>query len=223
MMPFPGGIESTSNGALLLSVAASIFYLFAVDAAPSWRRSVVKTLSIALLAVLAFVEGGPTLLVAALAISAAGDALLSRDGDTAFLAGLASFLAAHVAYVVLFLDRGNLFETILADAARTTIAFFMAVATLATLNILLRRVPGGLRLPVAAYSATILLMGLAALTTPSPWIILGAILFMVSDTLLGWERFVMSGLGHGKQVARYAVWVAYYLAQLLITLGFLLR
>ena len=48
---------------------------------------------------LAVVENGPLLLFAALALSAVGDAFLSREGDRAFLGGLASFLAAHLAYI----------------------------------------------------------------------------------------------------------------------------
>ena len=64
-----------------------------------------KTLAVGLLAVLVVVEDGPLLLVAALALSAVGDAFLSRDGDKAFLGGLASFLAAHLVYIALFLTR----------------------------------------------------------------------------------------------------------------------
>lgn len=219
MMPFPGGIESTANGTLLLSVAAAILYLFVTDAAPSLRRSLVKTAAVALLAVLAFMQQAPWLLVLALALSAAGDAFLSRDGDAPFLGGLASFLAAHLAYIGLFLSRERgVIAPIASDALFATIAIVMTLTTVATLNILLRKVPAALRLPVLAYGAAILLMGLAALTTGRPWIILGAILFMASDTLLGFERFVMSHLGQSRRAARHAVWLLYYAAQLMLTL-----
>lgn len=220
MMPFPGGIENTANGALILSVGAAILYLFAAANAPSLRRTAVKTLAIALLAVLAFMQGAPWLLVLALALSAIGDAALSRDGDAAFLGGLASFLAAHIAYIALFLSHGlGWLAPIASSALLTTIAFVMAVTTVATLNILLRKVPAALRLPVLAYGIAILVMGLASLTTGQPWVIIGAMLFMASDTILGFERFVMSSIGQGRWAAGIAVWVLYYVAQLILTLG----
>lgn len=220
MMPFEGGIENTANGALLLSVAAAILYLFTIDTVPSLHRTAVKTLAVSLLAVLAFMQGAPWLLTLALVLSAVGDASLSRAGDTPFLGGLASFLAAHIAYIVLFLSHGHgWLAPIASSALLTTIAFLMAATTAAALNILLRKVPGSLRLPILAYGVAILAMGLAALTTAQPWIIIGAMLFMASDTILGFERFVMSQLGQGRWAARLAVWVFYYIAQLMLTLA----
>src|SRR5690606_24910031 len=103
MMPFPGGIEGTENGILLLSIAAALLYLPVLGRPPSLRRTAVKAGSVALLAALAFEAGGPLLLVAALALSALGDAALAQEKDRFFLAGLVSFLLAHIAYVVLFL------------------------------------------------------------------------------------------------------------------------
>jgi uncharacterized membrane protein YhhN len=219
-MPFAGGIENTANGALLLSIGAAVLYLFVIDARPSVRRTAMKTLAVLLLAILAFMQSAPPLLILALLLSATGDSFLSREGDVPFLAGLSSFLAAHIAYIVLFLSHGlGWFEPIRTDALLSTIAFFMAVSTAATLNILLRKVPPSLRLPVFAYGVAILLMGLTSLSTGQQWIIGGAMLFMASDTLLGFERFVMSHFGQGRWAARHAVWVLYFAAQLIITLA----
>src|SRR5690606_10948726 len=66
MMPFPGGMDSLANGTLLLSVAAALLYLPVQGRSPSLRRTIVKTAAVALLAVLAWIAGGPLLLVAAL-------------------------------------------------------------------------------------------------------------------------------------------------------------
>lgn len=107
MMPFAGGIDANPNATLLFSIAAAAIYALALELTPRLARSAAKTLAVALLAALAVMQGGPPLLVAALALSAAGDAFLSRDGEKAFLGGLASFLVAHVAYVVLFLEVGG--------------------------------------------------------------------------------------------------------------------
>ncbi|TIS81761.1 MAG: lysoplasmalogenase, partial [Mesorhizobium sp.] len=90
-------------------------------------RSAAKTLAVALLAALAVMQGSPPLLVAALALSAAGDAFLSQDGEKAFLAGLASFLAAHVAYVALFLNAGGGIGLLTAESWRGAIALALAV------------------------------------------------------------------------------------------------
>jgi uncharacterized membrane protein YhhN len=220
MMPFPGGIENTANGTLLLSIGAAILYLFVIDATPSLRRTAIKTLAVALLAVLAFSQGAPWLLVLALAFSSVADAFLSREGDTAFLGGLSSFLAAHIAYIALFLSHGlGWIGPIASSGLLATIAFIMTATTAATLNILLRKVPAGLRLPILAYGGAILAMELASLTTGQPWIILGAILFTASDTLLGFARFVMSSIGQGRWAARHAAWAFYFTAQLVITLA----
>lgn len=152
MMPFAGGIEANANATLLFSFAAAVIYAFALDMPPRLARSAAKTLAVAFLAVLAAMQGGPVLLVAALALSAAGDAFLSRDGEKAFLAGLASFLAAHVAYVVLFLDIGGGLELLSAQSWRGAIALAMVAFGIVMLAALWRRVGPALRIPTPSMS-----------------------------------------------------------------------
>lgn len=220
MMPFPGGIEDTSNAALILSIAAALLTLYLADLAPGMRRSAVKTLAVALLAVLAFVQHAPWLLIGALALSAAGDAFLSRPGERAFLAGLASFLAAHILYIVLFAATGGGIAAL--ASPRAALAIAMLAALFFVVRRLLPNVDAGLRLPVSLYVVAILAMGIAALTMNSPAVVLGAILFMVSDTILAWEKFLLPAGSTAERPMRYAVWITYYAAQLLITLGVLL-
>jgi uncharacterized membrane protein YhhN len=175
-----------------------------------------------MLAVLAALQGGPLLLVAALALSAIGDAFLSRDGEKAFLGGLASFLAAHIVYVALFLKTGGGLELLSAQSWRGAIALAMAAFSIVMLAALWRRVGPQLRVPIAVYVAAILTMGLSALTTGNAWVIAGAVLFIASDGLLAAERFLLAAISPHRVWMRYAVWVLYYVAQLAITLGFLL-
>lgn len=222
MMPFAGGIEANPNATLLFSIAASAIYVLALELSPRLARSAAKTLAVALLAALAVMQGGPLLLVAALALSAAGDAFLSRDGEKAFLGGLASFLAAHVAYVALFLEAGGGIGLLAAEPWRGAIALVMAAFVIVMLAALWRRVGPPLRIPIAVYVAAILAMGISALTTGYPWVIAGAVLFMASDGLLAAERFLLTAISPHRVWMRYAVWVLYYSAQLAITLGFLL-
>lgn len=222
MMPFEGGIDSLANGTLLLSAVAALLYLPVQGRAPSLRRSFVKTVSTALLAVLAYIEGGPLLLVVALASSSAGDFFLSRDGEKPFLAGLASFLAAHIVYVPLFLSVGGGTDMLLWQPWRIGLAVVAVLGAGLLLRRLLPAAGAQMRVPVAVYTAAILAMLLAAATVPSPVILIGAVLFVLSDSLLAIGRFLLPEGSPRQRPTGAAVWVFYYLAQVAITLGFLL-
>lgn len=222
MTPFPGGIESLANGTLILSLAAAIAYLPVQGRAPSLRRSFAKTSAVGLLAVLAFLQAGPLLLIAALALSATGDALLAQEGEKPFLAGLASFLGAHIAYVALFLAVGDGLEILAGTSWRLALAALAIAATVLLLRLLLPAVGAQLRLPVMLYSIAILAMLLAATTVRAPAIIAGAVLFVISDSLLAVGRFLLAPDDPRQKALGPAVWISYYLAQTAITLGFLL-
>jgi uncharacterized membrane protein YhhN len=222
MMPFAGGIDANANATLVFSLVAAVIYAFTLNMPPTLARSAAKTLAVSMLAMLAFMQGGPLLLVAALALSAVGDAFLSRDGETAFLGGLASFLAAHILYVPLFLQSGGGLGLLGAESWRGAIALAMAVFGIVMPAALWRRVGPALRLPIGVYVAAILAMGISALTTSNLWVIGGAILFMASDGLLAAERFLLAAISPHRVWMRYADWTLYYAAQLAITLGFLL-
>jgi uncharacterized membrane protein YhhN len=214
------------------------------------RRTLVKAGSTALLAALAFEASGPLLLVAALGLSALGDAALAQEkgpvahgatptpipsprgggefaaappraephgGVDFFFVGLAAFLLAQIAYAVLFLQAG-------AGIVAFTTAPWLAVIALAAivfaggmLALVWYRVDDGLRLPVAAYTVALLAMVLSALTIPSLQLIVGALLFMASDALLAWGKFLAGEDRH--PAAAVAGWMLYYAAQLLITLA----
>lgn len=221
-MPFPGGIDANANATLVFSLVAAVIYAFTLGMPPRLARSAAKTLAVAMLAVLSFMQGGPWLLVAALALSAVGDAFLSRDGEKAFLGGLASFLAAHILYVPLFLHSGGGMGLLGTESWRGAIALAMAAFVIVMLAALWRRVGPALRLPIGVYVAAILAMGISALTTSNSLVIGGAILFMASDGLLATEQFLLAAISPHRVWMRYAVWTLYYAAQLVITLGFLL-
>lgn len=220
MMPFHGGLEASPNAAFILSLAAAAYYLFFTEREPSLQRSVIKTLAVGLLAVLSVLRDGPILLTAALAFSALGDAFLSRPGERMFLAGLTSFLTAHALYISLFAASGG--EAVLPDTWRAVIAIAMALGALAMVAVLWPLVSPRLRVPILVYAAAIFVMGLSALTMNSALIIVGAVLFMISDGILAGERFVVSAVSPHRSWMHHAVWITYYAAQLLITLGFLL-
>jgi uncharacterized membrane protein YhhN len=219
-MPFPGGIESISNGTLILSLLLSVLYGFAVSRPVSLRRTLVKTGSVALLALLAAVEGGPLLLIAALVLSAIGDACLAQEGEHWFLAGLTSFLVGHIAYVALFWTTGGGLAEILSQPSRIVIALSLAAAVALILTRLWPAIETGMRPPVALYCAAILAMGVSSLSELGPNVVAGALLFMASDALLAAGRFLVGPGDPRQDWIRPLVWALYYAAQLLLTLSF---
>ncbi len=89
-----------------VAVLAVHLVLLAADLAP-WD-SVTKCLLAPVLVAWVVAERGPRLLVAALVLCLGGDLLLEVDG--LFVAGMASFAAAHVCLVTLFVRAGAVRE-----------------------------------------------------------------------------------------------------------------
>ena len=120
----------------------------------------------------------------ALALGGAGDVALLGRGEAAFTAGLVSFLAGHVAWIVALRQRpggGHL-------RARPVLAA-PHVATFGAMNAYLWKRTGQDRIPVLVYSAALLAMSLTALDTGSPRTAAGGALFLASDTLLALDKF----------------------------------
>jgi uncharacterized membrane protein YhhN len=221
-MPFPGGVENIANGTLIFSVLLAAYYGMIVHRPPSPRRTIVKTGSVALLGLLPAIEGGPALLVAALALSAIGDACLAQDGEKAFLAGLASFLLAHVAYVALFWTTGGGIGEIVAQPSRIVVALALTAAVGLILSRLWPAIEAAMRPPVALYCVAILAMGLSSLSGLGAVVVAGAVLFMASDAILAAGRFLLPQDDPRQGWIRPLVWLLYYAAQLVLTLSFIL-
>lgn len=206
--------------ALSLAAASALITLLRYAArGPSLAKTVIKTLSVALLALVSFVEGLPVLLTVALALGALGDAFLSRDGDAAFLGSLGSFALSHIAYAALFILMPG-FDI---SALATWPAALMALGLVALgfgLGVPLWRAAGALRIPVMVYVVLIVLMGLAALILGAP-ILWGAVLFVISDALLGSKLFLMRPDSDWQGPTDYLVWLSYWLAQAVFLLSFL--
>jgi uncharacterized membrane protein YhhN len=156
------------------------------------------------------------LLIVALGASLAGDRLLLPPGR--FVAGLVAFLVAHLAYVGAFL---------VGPQAPGLIALALIVAAGTALTIGRRLVRGAQRVglggPVSGYLVAILAMAIAATGSGSLPAALGAWLFVVSDTILGWDRFAAGppSTPVGAARRRLAVIVPYQAAQVLLTIAIL--
>lgn len=144
--------------------------------------------------------------LAALALSFAGDVLLiPEEKSGALRVGIASFLAAHVAFIAAFWIHGT-----------SPGLFGSAVAVLAlpaalVLRWLVPHLSGDMKPAVFAYVAVITAMVAAAAATGRPDILLGAGAFFASDLSVARDRFVAPGF-----VNRVWGWPLYYAAQLLL-------
>ena len=154
-------------------------------------------------------------LVLGLVASLVGDVLLLPPGR--FVAGLLAFLAAHLAYLVAFLQLPG-------EVPWLVVGIGAAAVLVATVGRVLvgAATRTGLAGPVAAYLLAITLMAVAATRTGEVAAIAGAWLFVASDAMLGWGRLRAPQPGlplGGGRAQRVAVMVTYHLGQGLILLA----
>jgi uncharacterized membrane protein YhhN len=148
------------------------------------------------------------IMLVGLVLSLFGDLFLALDGRGPFVSGLVAFLAAHIAYVVAFADRG------LGDALYLPL-LGVAVAAVAVGSWLLPTVPKELRAAVLAYIAAISVMVAFAVSTNAhsvDWRIpIGAVAFYLSDITVARDRFAAPDF-----INRVVGLPLYYIGQLLL-------
>ncbi len=156
-------------------------------------------------------------LVLALAGSLAGDVLLLPPGR--LVPGLVAFLLGHLAYVVAFAQLpGSIAWLVLG------VAISLLVAVTAGRRLVRAAARQGMGAPVAAYLGVISVMAIAATRTGMPAAVLGAWLFVASDSMLGWGEFVApapDGHARGDARLRLGVITTYHAAQTLLVLALL--
>jgi uncharacterized membrane protein YhhN len=177
---------------------------------------VCKPLTIALLvgvAATADVDNGAlrAWFVVALVLSMLGDVFLMLQRDL-FIAGLASFLLAHVAFIVGLWIDGVSYGAFGVGVAVAAVA--VVVVGSRVLRSVLASGEPAMAGPVGAYMTVISAMVASAVGTENPLAIGGAALFFCSDALIAWERFVNPRGWH-----RMAIIVTYHLAQAGLTLS----
>jgi uncharacterized membrane protein YhhN len=151
--------------------------------------------------------------VAALVLSLAGDVFLMLPQDR-FVAGLASFLLGHIAYVVgLNLHGGSAGELAL---AAVPVALIAALIGTRVLRAVLASGDRALVGPLVAYMVVISAMVTSALASGNWWAAVGASLFFASDALIAETRFVRPHRG-----ARVVIMVTYHLGQAGLVLSLL--
>lgn len=168
-----------------------------------WLHYACKPLATASILALAIGAASPVssryrmLVCAGLMFSLVGDVFLMLPGDS-FLAGLVAFLVAHLFYLVAFYGRSH------ARVRLTSVSMFAAFGVVNLIG-LLPIVDAAMRVPVVLYVLALLLMaGFAlararslhalegmgsAIATSARLAAIGALFFVISDTLLAWNRF----------------------------------
>lgn len=151
-------------------------------------------------------------LLSALFFSFWGDVFL-LDKANFFVFGLASFLVAHVVYIKIttsFLYKDSAVRIL--TSAIPFVLLFVGLLGLIYNNL------GDILLPVLVYGIAISTFGTAVLlnyrqqkTTANTWLLLGAILFIASDSLIALNNFYMS-----KPLFNIAIIVLYIVSQYLI-------
>ena len=120
-----------------------------------------------------------------------------------FTLGLGSFLLGHLAYVAGFAARGVELRPVTVLAI---VPVFIAPRIL--------RDAGDMRLPVGIYMAVIVTMLAYALSSGIVLAGIGAALFVSSDAMIGWSRFVREHAAH-----KLGIIVTYHTAQALLVLS----
>ena len=156
-------------------------------------------------------------LVAALLLSAAGDFFLAIPWwKPAFVCGLGSFLVAHLCFIgALWPLRGKRGQP---GRGRLLLIGVLAVGVVVMLTRFWPAMAAqGMTVPVIVYMSVLAAMVSTALlaTLPTVWTAVGALLFAVSDGMIGVGQFVL-----GSQALELPIWWVYAAAVVLITAGF---
>jgi uncharacterized membrane protein YhhN len=211
------GVAAAVSYGIFLAVIAASLPAGAALTGQFWGQPIAKAAMAILLAVAA--SRHPIIrerrwLVPALLLSALGDFFLAIPWwKPAFVFGLGGFLMAHLCYLGALLPlRGNI------SRARVVTA---AVVIVACVSMLARFWPklaaDGLTVPVTVYITVLGAMVCSALVArlPTVWTAVGAVLFAVSDGMIGVGQFVL-----GSPALELPIWWVYAASQVLITAGF---
>jgi alkenylglycerophosphocholine hydrolase len=141
--------------------------------------------------------------------SAVGDVFLSLSGNHFFIFGLSSFGLAHLMYVIALFKEPKIQKPGIYFAS-AVVLYSIVIWSILGPNL------GGMTVPVTIYLFLIMLMGLSSILGKNnhPLIIVGAFLFIISDSLIAINMFL-------TKIPNSSFWImfTYYPAQLLIVYG----
>lgn len=159
------------------------------------------------------VESRNKFYVMALIFSFFGDVFLMKEGQLFFMIGLISFLIAHFFYIKIVLEKLNKISL-----KMTILSIIPFLIVLLSLLSFLKDYLNEMLIPVIIYGTTIAIFGVVSLiyfmktsSRASLFMLVGAIIFMISDSVLAINKFYDQ-----MQIFQIIVMFTYILAQFLI-------
>lgn len=199
---------------LYIFLAFAILFIALLPFEPYPGNFVIKAIPAISLAVLAFIAVSGSrgkLLFASLLFCAAADIALELAAGKYFVIGLGLFLIAHILFIVTFsrdfkAQKSQIPIIILLIVYAKMMAFVMTPSL------------KEMAIPVYIYLTAITLMAIFAALRASKndFTLYGAIAFIVSDSILAINKFMMP-----VPAADYFIMITYYLSLFLIVYGFL--
>lgn len=199
----------------LLYRAIAVIYTFTSRYAPYPFSPLLKALPIIFLIYLAsqnLQSKMRTLCITALSFSALGDVLLALEFEHNFIAGLGSFLVAHVFYIIILGHHLNRIFQKLKLLICVLVAIFLAVMASFVLPD-----DSTLRAAVLIYMGVITVMCWSSIWSGQKdrWLqISGGLIFAISDSIIAWDAFRSS-------IPYASIWImaTYYSAQAMLFYG----
>lgn len=192
----------------ILFICFALYYVFLFETIPHSLKMPFKLIPMLLLIALALYSASTRykwLIVTGLVFCTIGDYTLQW-----FIVGLSSFLIGHLFYIIAFRSCASSAPRLM-KALLVLYGISMALWLGSTL---LTRGEMILAFAVCAYILIISVMGWTAFHTREPFAIIGALLFIASDSILAINRFISA-----VPFEHELIMLTYYTAQLFILLS----
>lgn len=208
-------MKTASRIVFLTAIALALAYWVAGSKMEWPMQSIIKAAPIYLLAGLAWVQSPREFrlpLSLAFLFSGMGDWALSAPFANSFLLGMGAFFLAQLCLIWTFAHHWRPLHEL--DLQRWLAVLLIAVFAIALMVILLPH-SGAYALPAGMYYLAVSTMAIMAFLVRVPRLTrLGALLFLLSDSLIGLDKF-LAPIEHRQLL----VMGTYYLAQFLIFAG----
>ncbi|MEZ5957082.1 MAG: lysoplasmalogenase [Hyphomonadaceae bacterium] len=203
----------------ILAIAYGAYGSSLYEGAPPYVvGTIFKASSIVILGLVALMARS-RLLAAGLLFGALGDALLAWRPET-FLCGSLAFLIGHLFYITLFLRSGVGLRGVQREPVRLVAMLAIVAAAFVSTSAL---VPSDSEIFVAMaiYTVVLTLMTMSSFTLP--WgrrvVMIGAVLFFISDGFVAWKMFHHDPDPTLAYWRSFAGWMIYWAGQAAICFG----
>lgn len=163
------------------------------------------------------------LMMAAFIFACAGDVFLMYTSELSFLLGLVSFLFTHILYIVSFSKDARAKSKVSLLKSKPLLALPVVALAGGLIALVFSRIQPEMKIPVIVYATVITGMVMVALNRYGRVaagsfrnVATGAILFMLSDSLIALNKFYFSGQ---LMMAGFFIMLLYITGQFLIAKG----